>query len=330
MSSHYTLLFALALVGCGDPGNIPCISDDNCPTGWYCDTLATCRRMGTKASPPDVVFDGVASSRSGPFGSSIDFDPTTKGGFFISLTNHGSDQGEPVVTLSGADCLGLTSPGNAIGVLDGGQSTVQSIDALPTKSCQSPLTVMVDVVVPYHGADGSEQRRQRKGSFMVRLSGGAAVANGGVCARAADCASGFCVDGVCCQSACSGQCETCAQTGQLGTCVAVSGTPAEGRSPCTGSGTTCGGRCDGNNRATCSYPTSSCGVSACDCTGSGPTFRCAETVPTCSAGSCVAMQTSCGYFVCETSLHQCKTTCSSDIDCVASTPAGCVGSPPHC
>jgi len=38
------------------------------------------------------------------------------------------------------------------------------------------------------------------------------LANGLRCARAAQCGSGFCVDGVCCDSACSSRCMAC--TGQ--------------------------------------------------------------------------------------------------------------------
>jgi len=49
------------------------------------------------------------------------------------------------------------------------------------------------------------------------------IATGSACAAAADCASGFCVDGVCCASACSGACERCDTSAARGTCTAVSG-----------------------------------------------------------------------------------------------------------
>jgi hypothetical protein len=41
------------------------------------------------------------------------------------------------------------------------------------------------------------------------------------CTVAAQCASGFCVDGVCCDTACDGACQTCSQTGKVGTCARV-------------------------------------------------------------------------------------------------------------
>ena len=44
--------------------------------------------------------------------------------------------------------------------------------------------------------------------------------NGTACLTSAECGSGFCVDGVCCNSACGGACQTCAQAGSIGTCTA--------------------------------------------------------------------------------------------------------------
>lgn len=41
------------------------------------------------------------------------------------------------------------------------------------------------------------------------------------CARDAECGSGFCATGVCCESACAGLCASCAVEGDAGSCVAV-------------------------------------------------------------------------------------------------------------
>ena len=38
------------------------------------------------------------------------------------------------------------------------------------------------------------------------------------CASVSDCRSGFCVDGICCDTACDAGCETCSGTGTMGTC----------------------------------------------------------------------------------------------------------------
>ena len=73
--------------------------------------------------------------------------------------------------------------------------------------------------------------------------------NGEGCSVSSECASGICRDGFCCNSACTGQCESCASAANRGTCVAVTAP----RTACDGSGI-CGGRCDGFNRASCVYP----------------------------------------------------------------------------
>lgn len=49
--------------------------------------------------------------------------------------------------------------------------------------------------------------------------GGTGTNNGAACTTAAQCGSGFCSDGVCCESACSGTCESCAI--EKGKCTAV-------------------------------------------------------------------------------------------------------------
>jgi hypothetical protein len=47
------------------------------------------------------------------------------------------------------------------------------------------------------------------------------------CKEAAQCASGFCVDGVCCNEACTGTCVSCNQAQSPGTCLPVSGAEDE-------------------------------------------------------------------------------------------------------
>ncbi len=56
------------------------------------------------------------------------------------------------------------------------------------------------------------------------------------CASATECSSGFCMDYVCCDKACTGTCMSCAVPGQVGTCSGIpSGkTDPSGLNPCTG------------------------------------------------------------------------------------------------
>lgn len=60
--------------------------------------------------------------------------------------------------------------------------------------------------------------------------------NGAACNTATDCASGHCVDGVCCESACDAACSSCATAGALGLCrPAPAGVP-DPRGVCTDRG----------------------------------------------------------------------------------------------
>jgi hypothetical protein len=55
------------------------------------------------------------------------------------------------------------------------------------------------------------------------------------CTEAAQCASGFCVDGLCCNEACTGTCVSCNQAQSPGTCLpVVDAEDASASAPCTG------------------------------------------------------------------------------------------------
>ena len=49
--------------------------------------------------------------------------------------------------------------------------------------------------------------------------------NGGGCSVPSQCASGFCVDSVCCDTECTGSGQRCAVPGQVGTCVTAAPAP---------------------------------------------------------------------------------------------------------
>jgi MYXO-CTERM domain-containing protein len=131
----------------------------------------------------------------------------------------------------------------------------------------------------------------------------------GACTRASQCASGFCVDGQCCDRECGGQCEACGLAGLEGICSPVTGPPVGGRAACAGSGP-CAGACDGVRMASCSYP--------------GASVECA---PASCAGGMFAAATSCdGSGHCGLATHvACAAGCTDGGVC-APVPDG--GAPP--
>src|SRR6476646_5662145 len=63
------------------------------------------------------------------------------------------------------------------------------------------------------GSSSSSSRGDSAGSLPVELR-----LPGQTCTTSFDCASGFCVDGVCCNTTCAGDCMTCSAPGKVGTC----------------------------------------------------------------------------------------------------------------
>jgi hypothetical protein len=138
---------------------------------------------------------------------------------------------------------------------------------------------------------------------------------GATCNSNAECDKGFCIDGVCCENACSGSCMACAHslTGRNdGSCgPALSGT--DPRNKCDAeSGCGQDGTCDGNGACRKHGSDTSCTPAFCDgnhkftkggtCDGSG----------TCSAGAVV----DCGLYRCNA--NGCgQAPCASDNDCAA-------------
>jgi hypothetical protein len=135
--------------------------------------------------------------------------------------------------------------------------------------------------------------------------------NGTACTSGDTCASGFCVDGVCCAEACDGACQSCDLAGSKGACAAhESGTDPE--SDCLGTGQA-GGACIGtcNGQGACAFPgtTTSCGDAVC-ASGKQTEYFCSGD------GSCSTTETECGEFACGATA--CKTSCAGAADCAAS------------
>lgn len=139
------------------------------------------------------------------------------------------------------------------------------------------------------------------------------AAEGQACTLGNECASGFCADGVCCRTDCSGACQTCAGVGSVGTCIpAAPGTDPRNECPDDGA-TSCGhdGQCDGAG-ACRFYPA---GLACKDPSCSGSTLTGASRCD--GRGACVpSFGQPCDPYMCGTT-GQCRTTCNTDADCKA-------------
>ena len=156
---------------------------------------------------------------------------------------------------------------------------------------------------------------------------------GAPCVEDGGCAQGlFCVDGVCCESECAGQCQACDVDANRGECVPVVGAPHGDRPPCDAGASACEARvCDGQQPSECAgfvgqeqiCRASSCadGVAVlegrCDGNGGCPPEERSECRPYACAGD------RCGAAPCEGDSEcaegfRCAKAAGSDVgDCVA-------------
>ena len=145
--------------------------------------------------------------------------------------------------------------------------------------------------------------------------------NGSTCAADAECGSSHCIDGVCCDSVCNGQCEACdiveAATGRAGRCLPVVGAPHGTRTACSSDpGNECSGsQCGGEQRDKCNV-----------FVGSWRPCRkqtCQEGVVTLPAqcdgkGACPAVVTAtCEAYTCSDDGARCRTSCAKESDCAS-------------
>jgi hypothetical protein len=144
---------------------------------------------------------------------------------------------------------------------------------------------------------------------------------GATCALPADCASNFCVEGICCNNACAGTCQTCAAATSKGTCrAAAAGTDPKNSCPDDGVAT-CqrNGMCDGSG-ACQRYPANTVCVAASCNNGQNVSASQCDQGGVCRAGTTV----SCYPYACSISSNTgCMFPCASKVDC--SGTAECFG-----
>jgi hypothetical protein len=206
-----------------------------------------------------------------------------------------------VMNTSGGNisAAGLYTAGNTLG-----SDTVRVAD-----SANNSLTVPVMVV--------------------AKVPLGTPCTSAGTCPVTAD-GNPYCVDGVCCNGACAGQCQACNTASSQGTCVTISG-PVVGtvRPACPGSNSSnpCSAKvCDGKNPNACDVfvgAETMCGAATCiDLVGT-PAAVCQGD------GTCQKVtQQTCAPFACVS--DQCATSCTNDAECTPGnycnvTTGKCIG-----
>ena len=173
---------------------------------------------------------------------------------------------------------------------------------------------------------------------------------GQTCARPEQCASNFCVDGVCCNTLCDGACDSCNSTGAIGTCTVSAagqpGSPSCAPYLCTGTSAVCATTCTSN--AGCVSPLT-CKSGQCTTTVLTPNGQTCTTDAQCSSGhcadglccntacagaceacnstgnegTCTALSSGalgepvCAPFTCNGTSGACPSTCTADPECAA-------------
>ena len=135
--------------------------------------------------------------------------------------------------------------------------------------------------------------------------------NGQACTTASQCASNFCVDGVCCADACQGACHSCSLASSLGTCTP---SPATATDP--------HGMCVDKHAASCATDGTCDGAGACHkyargttCAGEQCTGGVYTAASACDAnGNCMAPDAlPCAPYVCNGT--RCFSGCTDGTDC---------------
>ena len=130
------------------------------------------------------------------------------------------------------------------------------------------------------------------------------------CTMDPQCASGHCVDQVCCATDCSQGCYACNLAGSAGTCIAVADGQDPGKECSAEAASTCGRAGGCNGRGSCKlFPMGTpCGAALCS-------DAIATSAKVCSGtGQCQAGTTKpCGDFACKGNV--CATTCTTGAEC---------------
>ncbi|MBI2388402.1 MAG: hypothetical protein HYV09_02185, partial [Deltaproteobacteria bacterium] len=145
---------------------------------------------------------------------------------------------------------------------------------------------------------------------------------GGVCSLGADCATGFCVDGVCCEQLSCGTCQACNTVGSPGNCAPVISADDPDTCPAATSSCDATGACKKKQGQACTASTQCASGSCangycCNTACSGGCDVCNVTPGTCTVLAKGVTGVSCGAYFCDGVSGECPTACAIDTDCAS-------------
>ncbi len=225
-----------------------------------------------------VVLLGVACSSDPPSFAEQDSSETTRPDAG-NVTNGSAAGGSDGTTLDASAAGG--GDGNAVDSSATGSSDGTAVDGNTEAGevTRPEDAEMTDAMVQSPGGDtGTDEDSSVTTESMLEL--------GVPCALASECESGFCVDGVCCESACSEVCSRCDDEGTAGSCTELTWDDACGQQQCPAS-TECRTyelvderNCDGIGQCAAEAP--------CESEDLPQVTSCADGAGTCDgAGDCV-------------------------------------------
>lgn len=140
---------------------------------------------------------------------------------------------------------------------------------------------------------------------------------GEACAMHTDCSSGHCVDGVCCATACDGECQTCVKPDAEGLCKVDTAEAGCGEFTCAGGSRECNDQCLDDALACdgeCQSGSHACGE---ECMSDTEVASCGEQCEPCpepdGSGHATCELGACGI-ECDDDFHLCGDTCVSNFD----------------
>ena len=292
-------LNAIACFRTLDVSKVRCGDNSNCPSGY------SCSRTSNQAYGACVPGGPSADGSTGdlPFSTPVDGssaqDKSASGGSGGSSGAFGDAS-----TGSG----GSTSADGPSG--DGGNAETGTT---PNDGPGADTADVPNTAGPETGTSTDTKDAQAGTDVVMTLS------NGSTCTADTQCTYGHCVDGLCCDTKCDGQCESCNENGSVGTCKVRTGAPLTTRAACGGTGM-CRGQCDGSNKACVPAGNSIvCTQASCLNGTATPAAHCD------GSGTCPPVTgTPCASNLCASDGIQCATSCTAT-SCATGSYCGATG-----